>query len=288
MKNMASAELKDIIEYYDEAEVSYRDVWHLDTCLALHYGFWEKDVKNLKQALLKENEVLAEMLGIKAEHVVLDAGCGVGGSSIFLSKHIGCQTFGVTVSPPQKQKADIAAEKHGVSDLTSFSVTNYNSTHFKDNTFDVIWFLESFGYTEDVPGLLQEMYRVLKPGGKIMITEGLTPNRDLNPKEEKIMYNWLNGWALNGMMKQGVLREHLVQSNFHSIQMTDCTKKVRRSSLILYLYAKLALIYGSLCKLVGKKYGNEITIKNTVGTKYQYIALRKGLWKYFVTIAQKK
>ena len=56
---------KGIVEYYDVAQVSYQDVWHLDDCLALHYGFWESGVTSLRQALVKENEVLAQLAGIQ-------------------------------------------------------------------------------------------------------------------------------------------------------------------------------------------------------------------------------
>ena len=96
---------KGIVEYYDVAQVSYQDVWHLDDCLALHYGFWESGVTSLRQALVKENEVLAQLAGIQLGDAILDAGCGVGGSSIYLAKTIGCSVTGITLSDQQVAEA---------------------------------------------------------------------------------------------------------------------------------------------------------------------------------------
>ncbi|MGB0390509.1 MAG: SAM-dependent methyltransferase [Salibacteraceae bacterium] len=87
-----------IIEYYDKSKVAYQDIWHLDTAMALHYGFWEKGVTNLKQALIKENEVVVTLAKITPKDKVLDAGCGVGGSSFYLAQNIGCSVHGISLS----------------------------------------------------------------------------------------------------------------------------------------------------------------------------------------------
>lgn len=279
---------KEITDYYDIAEVAYRDIWHLDDCLALHYGFWDKNTKNLKEALINENAVLADFVNISADDLVLDAGCGVGGSSIFLAKKLGCTVHGISISDLQIEKANKNAEKNSVSHLTNFTKTDFHQTHFADNTFDVIWFLESFGHSNDRKRLLQEAYRVLKPGGRIMLSEAITYKKSFTKKEQTIMDKWLSGWALETVPEKDDLFTTFKEVGFSDFKLKNHTKMVQRSAFILYFYAMLALTYGKLCRLVGKQYGNEITIKNTVGTKYQYIARRKKLWEYVAISAVKK
>src|SRR3989338_7530437 len=97
---------KQIIKYYEDTEVDYRWVWDLRRSLALHYGYWDEKVSNYRQALARENEILAEKAGINKEDFILDAGCGVGGSSIFLAKKYGCKVVGITLSQKQKEVAD--------------------------------------------------------------------------------------------------------------------------------------------------------------------------------------
>jgi tocopherol O-methyltransferase len=77
-------------DYYDYCHKDFKRVWHLDRCMAMHMGFWDAGTKRLRDALLKENEILAKQAVVAAKDRVLDAGCGVGGSSIFLAAHYGC------------------------------------------------------------------------------------------------------------------------------------------------------------------------------------------------------
>ena len=71
-----------IIAYYDECEPDYKVIWDLDKSLAMHYGYWDGKVKNLRDALRRENEILAQKAHIKESDLVLDAGCGVGGMEL--------------------------------------------------------------------------------------------------------------------------------------------------------------------------------------------------------------
>ena len=72
---------KDIIEYYNTNDWAYR-LWGRD----MHFGYWDESTKTLQQATKKFNEVLAQTAHISENDRVLDAGCGVGGGSIYLAK----------------------------------------------------------------------------------------------------------------------------------------------------------------------------------------------------------
>ena len=117
----------DIIEYYDKAEVAYRDSWHLDSCLSMHYGFWGEGVKNLKEALIKENEVLSNLINIISDDVVLDAGCGVGGTSIYLAQKFQCKVIGISLSKKQISEANDVAKENCVSHMVKFIVSDFCS-----------------------------------------------------------------------------------------------------------------------------------------------------------------
>jgi tocopherol O-methyltransferase len=74
---------QDIADYYDQTEIHYRRAWDLEASLAMHYGYWKEDTSSFRESLQHMNEALAHMADIKRDDKVLDAGCGVGGSSIF-------------------------------------------------------------------------------------------------------------------------------------------------------------------------------------------------------------
>jgi len=278
---------EEVIEYYDVGEQSYRDIWHLDSALSMHYGFWEKGVSNLKEALIKEIEVMANLAQITQEDKVLDAGCGVGGSSIYLAEKIGCQVIGITLSQYQVKKATQSAKERNVDSLVSFQEMDFHQISFEDNSFDVIWFLESFCYSDDIESLLKDVYRLLKPNGRLVIGDGFSSKSNFSKKEKQIMDKWLNSWAIDTVVTPGDVVNTLESIQFKNISSKDYTKEIKRSAFILYLYSQAAFFKGWLYRLVGKKYGNQVTINNTIGAKYQYIALKKKLWEYAVITAVK-
>ena len=100
-----------IINYYDSTEFDYKFIWDLNNSHAMHFGYWDEKVKNFPQALQRENEILSEIAKIEHTDYVLDAGCGVGGSSIFLAKHFGCKVAGITISKKQTETATKNAKK---------------------------------------------------------------------------------------------------------------------------------------------------------------------------------
>lgn len=67
--------------------------------------------KSFPESLLRMNEVMIETAGIKPTDKVLDAGCGVGGSSIFMASVLGCNVTGITLSKRQVQQANENAAK---------------------------------------------------------------------------------------------------------------------------------------------------------------------------------
>ena len=105
---------KNIVEYYNSTEHSYKDAWDLNNSLAIHYGYWDSTVKSFSQSLLRMNEIMIEAAEIKSSDKVLDAGCGVGGSSIFIATNKGCNVTGISLSERQVQQAiDNAKKWHG-------------------------------------------------------------------------------------------------------------------------------------------------------------------------------
>src|SRR5574338_1519174 len=120
-----------IIDYYKASENSYKDAWDLNHSFAIHYGYWDETVRSFRQSLTKMNEVMAITAQIKPSDKVLDAGCGVGGSSIFLANRIGCKVTGITLSEEQVQHAIENAKKKYAESLVDVRVRDYCATDFR-------------------------------------------------------------------------------------------------------------------------------------------------------------
>jgi len=90
--------LKDqIVRHYDELSPFYRDVWGVH----IHHGYWNTGKETKEEAQEQLIRELISRAGIKNGSRILDVGCGLGGSAIFLSKCLGAHVTGITISPIQ-------------------------------------------------------------------------------------------------------------------------------------------------------------------------------------------
>ena len=151
----------------------------------IHLGYYNDDVmargagtllgckvKDFVEAKLDFVEEMAIWAGCaeKTPRTVLDVGCGIGGASRHLAQGFGEGTSvtGITLSPKQVARAEELAEQQGVRNA-EFRVMNALAMDFPDNSFDLVWACESGEHMPDKKKYVEEMVRVLKPGGTLVI-----------------------------------------------------------------------------------------------------------------------
>src|SRR5437868_6451338 len=154
----------DIARYYDRHQIIYTLFW---SRTALHYGFWYEDTKSLAEAILNTNRFVVDALAIDFKDTVLDAGCGVGGTSMHVAETTGAIVEGITLSDVQLKIARRRASKALAARLLNFSKQDFTKTNFRENTFSKIFGIESICYAHRKIDFLKEAYRILKPGGRI-------------------------------------------------------------------------------------------------------------------------
>jgi tocopherol O-methyltransferase len=119
MISCPTVEKRVIRSHYNLATPFYRLLWGRH----IHHGLWEGS-ESPAEAQLKLTQTLVREAGIRGGERVLDVGCGMGGSSIYLAKTLGCDVTGVTLSPVQRGWAAMAARLNGVGRKTRFLATD--------------------------------------------------------------------------------------------------------------------------------------------------------------------
>ncbi len=230
-----STDLKQkIIKYYDECFIDYRLFWLDSKNLAMHYGYWDEDTKNHSDSLLHMNRALGRKLDIKPGSKVLDAGCGIGGSSIWLAKNFDVEVTGITLTASQVGRAESYAKQKGVADRVTFREADYTNTPFEDESFDIVWGLESICYAVQKKDFVKEAYRVLKPGGQIVVADGFAFKTDFTEEEGKYVQAFLDGCVVPNLATVEEFRKAMQETQFNGIEYEDITGKVMRSSEVLH------------------------------------------------------
>lgn len=276
---------KDIEQYYDLSQTHYKRVWNLQKSRSLHYGYWDSSTKNFHEALLNINKILAAKAGIKNENHVLDAGCGIGGSSLWLAKNIGCNVTGISLSEKQVTTANKLSAEENLQTLALFEQQDFTATNYPSESFDVVWAIESVCHATDKSKFIAEAYRLLKKGGRLILAD-FFKQQNLSGKDAALITQWANGWAIDDFATIEKFTEQLTQAGFTNKTIEDATTKIIPSAKRLYRAYFPGVVGGFLYKLFNPKptvYG-----KKNIDTAYlQYKALKKNLWTYNIVLAEK-
>ena len=162
-----------------------------------------------------------EALALRAGEYVLDAGCGTGLLVHAMSSTIGSQgrIVGVDLSHDMLELAKDRCSELGNVELEQGSVTQLD---FDDNSFDAASCIQTLLYVDDVETALSELYRVLKPGGRVAIIETDWRGVVLNSPDDVTTRKILDAWdaAVSSPNLPVKLTPLLKQLNFSAIKTT--------------------------------------------------------------------
>jgi tocopherol O-methyltransferase len=229
---MSNALYQQIQSFYDASSGLWEKVWGEH----MHHGYYGPD-GNLKldrrQAqinLIEELLTWSQDNTIDRPQNILDVGCGIGGSSLYLAEKFGAKVTGITLSPIQANRAQERAKAAGLAAKTDFQVANALDMPFADNSFDLVWSLESGEHMPDKAKFLQECYRVLKPGGKLMLAtwchRPATMANPLSANEEKHLQDIYRVYCLPYVISLPEYQEIVEQCGFKNLRVDDWSTAV--------------------------------------------------------------
>lgn len=186
---MTSTLYQQIQELYDASSGLWEQVWGEH----MHHGYYGVDGNLKKERRQAQIDLIEELLGwagvpsnqaLCEPYRILDVGCGIGGSTLYLTEKFSSiarnnlkldggvdrvTATGITLSPVQANRAIERAKIAGLESNVNFLVADALNMPFPDESFDLVWSLESGEHMPDKIKFLQECCRVLKPGGTLIL-----------------------------------------------------------------------------------------------------------------------
>jgi tocopherol O-methyltransferase len=193
-----------IIEHYNLVSPYYRSLWGEH----LHHGYWIRGDESKEQAQLQLIEHLARLSKVKPGSDILDIGCGLGASSLYLARNYNAAVTGINTSSVQVQMAIKAAAGEKLD--TKFLLMDAEAMDFQKQ-FDLLWSVESMSHYEHREHFFASAAKLLKPGGLFAITDWFK-KENLTPAETRKFIDPIE----NGMMVKLQIMddyEHFLTSN---------------------------------------------------------------------------
>lgn len=113
-----------------------------------------------------ETACVFDLFKVQKGMKILDVGCGTGNFSIKLAR-MGCEVVAIDISKEMLKVAESKAKKENL-DIEFHNMDVYN-LEFEDNYFDGVISVTAFEFINDPKKAMEEMFRVLKTNGNLLI-----------------------------------------------------------------------------------------------------------------------
>ncbi|MBZ5534922.1 MAG: methyltransferase domain-containing protein [Acidobacteriia bacterium] len=216
--------IQHIRDHYDRLSTYYRTLWGVH----LHHGYWED---NEPQSVAQVNLVrkLAELAELCPSMHILDVGCGLGGSSLWLAENLEATVVGLTLSEVQARMAHTEAMRSGLEGRVSFHLGDARHLPFAAGRFDVVWIIECSEHVEDKQSFLAGCSRVLRIGGKLAICAWLKADGLSREEEEAFIEPVCGGFLCPSLETMNNYRRWMEESGFTVLHALDITPRVEKT-----------------------------------------------------------
>lgn len=219
-------------DYYnsEDADNFYAIIWGGED---IHIGLYENITESIIDASHRTVRHMADLLELSSDNKVLDIGSGYGGAARYLASTFGCSVVALNLSEKENQRnREINAER-GLTDKIEVIDGSFESIPLENNSVDAVWSQDAILHSGHREKVIQEVARVLKPGGHFIFTDPMQsddcPEGVLQPILDRIHLTSLGSPAFYRQvatqhgMQEVVFEEHTQQLINHYSRVRDET-----------------------------------------------------------------
>jgi cyclopropane fatty-acyl-phospholipid synthase-like methyltransferase len=237
---------RQVADYYDRnTEDFYLRGWDAEH---IHLGIFREDwdqvyqvepqiaLLDRKRAVETMTEAIVAPARIKESDVVLDAGCGVGGTILSVAGEYGCAAIGLNICQKQISIARQRTQRAGLENRVSFlSGDCSQSSPFADESFDVIINIESACHFSNREKFIFECARTLKPGGRIVGQDWMSQNGISKENLQDYIAPLRDAWFLAELETLESYRSLLERAGFKVLELEYIEKGILPNGYLMQL-----------------------------------------------------
>ena len=122
----------------------------------------------------EESGEIPRLLELNSDSSVLELGCGSGGYALHIAEKVGCHVTGLDINTFGVKNANQLALARGLASLARFEQCDISiSLPFESDAFDAVFSNDVLCHIPGRANVLGEMFRVLKPGGRMLFSDAL-------------------------------------------------------------------------------------------------------------------
>lgn len=183
----------------------------------IHLGLFLDPDEPLGVATERANARLAEAADLRPGETVLETACGIGGAARYLARRVGVRVVATNISEGQLELGRERARNEGVAGLVHFEPADFQELPFEDASFDCYWCQDSWLYAADKDAVVTEAFRVLKPGGRLVVSDFVS-RRPMDPELERDL---LAAVGTPGFWAREAYATALTRAGFTDVRLED-------------------------------------------------------------------
>lgn len=262
-------------EHYDELDIFYRKLWGEH----LHHGLWKTGKETTHEAVLQLSRMVADAAQISFGDDVCDIGSGYGATARLLANERNANMTALTVSATQFQYAK-SLDQPG--NNPKYLLGDWLENTLPSQSFDAVIAIESSEHIENKAKFFKEIYRVLRPGGRLAICAWLAKENPKNWEKRYLLKPICLEKRLPGMETAENYRRWITKSGLENVEFHHLTPHVKKTwTICTWRFVKAFLTDAHLRDLMmNETSSNRIFAKTMfrIWTAYQSGSMRYGMF----------
>ena len=287
IKQTSARNKEDVMVYYDTCWLNRFAQGHNPESCAMHFGIFENDQTDNDAAKLETNRFLVRSLEISNEAGVsiVDLGCGIGGTCLFVGREFPNATVtGVNISPTQLEVANKLIKTHGIDNRVSFVQGDFMHTGLTPASMTHAFAVESLWHASDKSAVFSEAFRLLKEDGKFAVIDYFQTKEVETEQDKELLHAFNIGWGAyedgTGPVKSFEYdhEDDMFRIGFKQVQTVSLLEKVMKGIVNSFDKAERKIEEGQLSENLVRHYNACVALKHLAD---------KGIIDYGIILAKK-